>query len=60
MTFSKDNRALQANLTHMFHLLPCLSYFAGSKSVSACQSDPDTMTNTALEAMALSSGKNVI
>ena len=37
-------------LTHMV-------YLAGSKSVSVHQSDPDTMTNTALEAIAESSGK---
>ena len=34
-----------------------LSYFAGPKSVSVRPSDPDTMTNTALEAIASLSGK---
>ena len=42
-------------LTHMVHLLPFLSYLAGSKSVSV---RPHTMSNTALEAIASSSGKN--
>ena len=37
-------------LTHMVYLLPFLSYLAGPKGVSARTSDPDTMTNTALEA----------
>ena len=41
----------------MIHLLTFLSYLAGSKSVSARPSDPDTITNTALEAIASSSGK---
>ena len=40
-----------STLTHMVYLLPLLSYLAGSKSVSTCPSDPDTMTNTALEAI---------
>ena len=39
-------------------LLPFLRYLAGSKSVSACPYDPDTITTTALEATASSSGKN--
>ena len=43
----------------MVYLLPFWSYLAGSKSVSACPSDPDTMTNTALEAAASSSDKFV-
>ena len=46
----------------MVHLLPFLSYFAGSKNVSARPSarlaDQGTMTNTTLEAIASSSGKN--
>ena len=45
-------------LPHMVYLLPFTSYLAGSKSVSVLPSDPDTMTNTTLEAFALSSGKN--
>ena len=38
----------------MVYLLPFLSYLglAGSKSVSVCRSDPDTMTNTAVESIA--------
>ena len=36
----------------------CLSYLACLKSVSARPTDPDTMTITALEASASSSGKN--
>ena len=43
-------------LTHIVYLLPSLSHLAGPKSVSARPSDPDTMTNTALEATASSSG----
>ena len=42
----------------MVYLLPRLSYLAGSKSVLARPSDLDTMTNTALEAIASSGGKN--
>ena len=47
-------------LTHMVYLLPYLSYLAGSKGVSARPSDPDTMTNTVLEAIASSSGNIVL
>ena len=36
------------------------SYLTGSKCVSVRRSDPDTMTNTALEAIASSSGKKAI
>ena len=36
-----------------------LSYLAGSRSVSACLPDSDTMTNAALEATSSSSGTNV-
>ena len=45
----------------MYGLSPTvLSYLAGSKSVSTRRpSDPDTITNTALEAATSSSGKNV-
>ena len=49
--------------THMIYLLPVSSFLAGSKSVSAHPparpSDPDTMINTAPEATASSSGKNL-
>ena len=38
----------------MVYLLPFRGYLAGSKSVSARPSNPDTMTNTALEAIASS------
>ena len=38
--------------------IPILSYLAGSKSVSVRPSDPDTMTNTALESIIWSSCKN--
>ena len=44
---------------HIAYLLPFLSYLAGSRNVSARQpvgpGDPDTMTNTAVEAVASSS-----
>ena len=43
----------------MVYLLPCLSYLAGSNGVFVRPSDPDAMTNTALEAISSSSGKNV-
>ena len=36
---------ITSSLTHMVYLVPFLSYLAGSKSVSARPSDPDTMTN---------------
>ena len=40
-------------MTHMVYLLPLLSHLAGSTSVpSARPTDPDTMTNTVLEAIA--------
>ena len=42
----------------MVYLVPFLSYFAGSKSISARPSDPDSMTITDLESTASSSGKN--
>ena len=45
----------------MVYLLPFSSYLAGYKGESFPRvrpSDPDTMTNTALEAIASSSGKN--
>ena len=45
-------------LTHMVYHSPFLSYLAGSKSVSPRPSDLDTMTNTAPEATASSSGTN--
>ena len=55
---------ISSPVTHMAHILPFLSYLAGSKSVSARlpprPSDPDTMTNTALEAVASSSGSEFI
>ena len=41
------------------YLLPFFRYLAGSRSTSARSSDPDTMTNTALQAIASSSDKNV-
>ena len=41
-------------LTHMVYLWPFLNYLTGSKSVSARPSHPDTMTNTALVAIATS------
>ena len=51
-----------ALLTHVVYLLPFLNYLAGSKSVSVrlpiLPYDPDTMTNTALEAIASSNGEN--
>ena len=50
---------ISSPLTHVVHILPFLSYLAGSRSVSARPLDTDTMTNTALEATALSDGKNV-
>ena len=47
--------ALDRDRPGMVYLLPFLSYFAGSKSVSARlsvrPSYPDTMTNTAIEAI---------
>ena len=49
---------ISSPLTHMVYLLPFLSYLAGSKRVAARPSDPDTMTNTTLESIASSSGKN--
>ena len=45
-------------LTHKVCLLPFLSFLASSNSFRP--SDSDTMTNTAVEAIALSSGKNAI
>ena len=46
----------------MVYLLPFLSYLAGSESVSARPparpSDPDTMTITTLEAVALTRGND--
>ena len=49
-------------LTCMVYLLQFLSYLAGSKSVSVRPSprpfDPDTMTNTTVEAIASLGGKN--
>ena len=45
-------------MTYTVYLLPFLSYLAGSKSVYAHPSNPDTMTTTAIEAPASSSGKN--
>ena len=50
---------ISSPLTRMVNLLPFFSYLAGSKSVSAHQSDPDTMTNIGLEAIASSSAKKV-
>ena len=49
----------------MAHLLPFFSYLPGSNSVSvrppsARPSDPHAMTNTALEAIASSNGKNAL
>ena len=41
----------------MVYLLPFLSYLVGPKNVCARPSDPDTMTNTVLEATASSSGQ---
>ena len=41
----------------MVYLIPFLSYLVGSKSLSARPSDPDTMTKTAVEAIASCSGK---
>ena len=53
---------ISAPLTYVVYLLPFFSYLAGAKSLSARPSahpsDPDAMTNTALEAIASSSGKN--
>ena len=49
---------ISSPLTHMVYLLPFYSYLAGSRSVSASPPVHDTMTNTALEANATSSGKN--
>ena len=37
-----------------------MTYLAGSKRISVRPSDPDTMTDTAPEAIASSSGKNFI
>ena len=45
-------------LTYMVYLLAFLSYSAGSKRICVRPSDPDTMANTAPEAIASSSGKN--
>ena len=45
-------------LTLMVYLLPILSYLSASKSVCARPPDPVTMTITAPEAVASSSGKN--
>ena len=60
------NRAeVSSPLTHKVYLLPLCSYLARSKSVSSAHpsvvrpSDLDTITNTALEAAALSSGKKL-
>ena len=54
---------ISSPLAHMVYLVTFLSYLVGSKGVlahpSARPSDPDTITNTALEATASSSGKNV-
>ena len=44
----------------MVYLLPFFSYSAGSNSVSVRPSDQDAKTNTALEAIASSSGKQVV
>ena len=45
----------------MVYLLPFVNYLAGCKNASARPpSDPDTMTNTVLEATASTSGKNYI
>ena len=44
----------------LVYLIPFLSYSATSKSVSAYQSDPDTMTYTAPEATTSPSGKNYL
>ena len=51
---------ISAPLTHRVYLVPFVSYLAGSKSVSARRrpSDVNTMTNTALEGIASSSGNN--
>ena len=46
-------------LTHIVYLLLFSSYLAGSKNVSAHPTDPDTMTNTTLEATTSSSGNKV-
>ena len=43
---------ISSPLTHMVYLLPFSSYLAGPKSVSSRPSDPETMTNIALEATA--------
>ena len=55
---------ISSALTQMVYLVPLLSYLVGSKSVSvrpsARPSDPDIMTNTALEAIASSRGKIAI
>ena len=44
-------------LTHTVYLLPFLDYLAGSKSISARPSDPDTISHTTLEAIASRSDK---
>ena len=49
---------ISPRLTHVVYLLPFLSHLADCKSVSARPPDPDTMTNTALETIASSSGNN--
>ena len=49
---------ITSTLTHMVYLLPFLSYLAGFKSVSTYPSDPDRITNTALEAITLSSSND--
>ena len=46
--------------THMVYLLPFSSYLPGYKSVSVGPSVPDTMTDTALEAIVSSSSNQVI
>ena len=50
---------ISSPLTHnRVYLLLLLSYSAGCKSVSARPFDPNTMTNTAVEAIASSNGNN--
>ena len=49
---------MNSSLAHVVKQLPFLSYLVGFKSVSACQSALDTMTNTAQEATVSSIGKN--
>ena len=50
--------SVRSLLTHTVHLLPCLSNLAAKAFPPACPPDPDTITNTAQEASASSSGIN--